>query len=67
MNEKTTPNRTITKTTPTHAADAYQARSNDIARLIDLLQMELESTRRWPRPMPRTGAGRETSDRSARS
>ena len=36
MNDKTTTH------AQTNAADAYQARANDIARLIDVLQMELD-------------------------
>ena len=36
MNDKTTTN------AQTNAAGAYEARANDIARLIDVLQMELE-------------------------
>ena len=37
MNDKKTTDRTETS-----AAGAYQAKANDIARLIDVLQMELE-------------------------
>jgi hypothetical protein len=37
MNDKKTNNRT-----ETNAADSYQGKANDIARLIDVLQMELE-------------------------
>jgi hypothetical protein len=32
----------MTNQTNTNARDAYQAHANDIARLIDVLQMELE-------------------------
>lgn len=41
------------KTTQPTAADAYTARSNDIARLIDILQMEMEEHAEQLKEKPR--------------
>ena len=47
------------------AAETYAARRNDIARLMDVLQMELDKHAEGRRPTHATGALREASGRSA--